>query len=59
MRSDLTGWRRQDVLSQRHVRGGDQLCETVVHHSRGTVAGLLSRLEQRDQGAVPVVITGQ
>jgi hypothetical protein len=42
------------MLSEGDIDGRQQRRQTVVDHRPGAVGGLLGRLEQRNQGAVPV-----
>lgn len=51
----LAGGEGQDVLAERHVDAGQDLGEVSVDHGLGAGPGLLGRLEQGHQPAVPGV----
>jgi hypothetical protein len=52
--ADRPGDAGQHVLGQGNVGGRDALEQAIVDHALGTVAGLLGRLEERNQGSGPL-----
>ena len=52
--ADRPGDAGQHVLGQGNVGGRDALEQAVVDHALGAVAGLLGRLEERNQGSGPL-----
>lgn len=53
--ADDSGRNREHVLSERDVDRREHRRQAVADHGARTVGRFLGRLEQRDQGAVPVV----